>query len=198
MAGMQSLRDKLLQAGVVTPEQADKNKAQQEANERARREARHAKGQPRPQPKAPPKVESEKDRERRLNRELADRQKKIRGLCDANEVQDRGEQAFFYRTRKRELRRLYLKPEQLAGLEKGELAIVDRPNGNERPHALVPREIAQQVLELEERAIRFWAKAPGESYGFEDEPASAEEQAGAGEAGTADSENSAEPEQEAS
>lgn len=196
MAGMQSLRDKLLQAGVVSPEQAQKNKAQEEAEARRKREARHGKPPQQARPAPPPKVESEKERERRLNRELADRQKKIRALCDTQEVQERGEQAFFYRTRKRELRRLYLKPEQVAALEKGELAVVDRPNGNDRPHALVPRAVAEQVLALEERAIRFWAKGPGESYGFEDEPASAEEQAGAAEAGSADSENTSEPEPE--
>ena len=158
MAGMQSLRDKLLQAGVVTPEQAEKNRADAEAKKRPAK------------PAAAPPPESEKDRERRLNRELAEKQKKIRALCDAQEVQDRGEQAFFYRTRKRELRRMYLTPAQVGALEQGELAIVDRPNGNERPHALVPREIAEQVRQLEDRALRFWAKSPTEKYGFEDDP----------------------------
>jgi uncharacterized protein YaiL (DUF2058 family) len=159
---MQSLRDKLLQAGLVTAEQAEKSRSKPEALKRPPRG-----------PSLPARVETDKERERRENRELADKQKKIRALCDAHEVSERGEQTFFFRTRKRELRRLLLKPEQVASLEKGELAVVDRPNGNERPHALVPRDIAEQVLALEPRALRFWAKSPTESFGFEDEPADA-------------------------
>ena len=162
---MQSLRDKLLQAGVVTAEQAEQNRAKAQAEKRPK---------PRHEPAKPVRVESEKDKERRLNRELADRQKKIRALCDEQEVVERGEQAFYFRTRKRELRRLYLLPAQVAALEKGELAIVDRPNGNDRPHALVPRNTAEQVLALEPRALRFWAKSESEHFGFEDEPAEPE------------------------
>ena len=166
MADMQSLRDKLLQAGVVSREQADQSAARAEAEHRARKEKKAA---PPPPPTAP--VESEKERERRLNREAANRQKEIRALCDTHGIDGFGEQTFFFRTRKRELRRMHLTPEQVAALEKGELAIVDRPNGNERPYALVPRNVAEQVLGLEQKAIRFWAKAPGESYGFEEDEA---------------------------
>jgi uncharacterized protein YaiL (DUF2058 family) len=191
---MQSLRDKLLQAGVVTAEQAAQNEQKVEAERRARKERAHAKPRVNPvPPPAPVRVESDKDRERRQNRELADRQKAIRALCDAKEVSERGDQSFFYRTRKRELRRMYLLPAQVEALQQGELAIVDRPNGNDRPHALVPRAIAEQILGLESKAIRFWARSPTESYGFEDEPASAEEQSQAREGTVADNaESSAE------
>ena len=159
---MQSLRDKLLQAGLVTKEQVDRAKEGAE---------RKAKPPPRPAQAAPPPPrESEKDKERRLNRELADRQKQVRAICDASEIIERGEVAFFFRTRRRELRRMYLLPAQMAALEKGDLAIVDRPNGQDRPHSLIPRAAADQILPLEPRAIRFWARAPGESYGFEDGP----------------------------
>jgi len=191
---MQSLRDKLLKAGVVTAEQAQQSKAKEEADRQKKRDRAH-----KPAP-APPvrveRVESEKDRERRLNREMAERQKQIRAICDASEVSDRGEQAFFYRTRRGQLRRLYLTPAQVESLQKGDLAIVDRPNGQDRPHALVPRATADEVLKLEVKAIRFWARAPGESYGFEDEPASAEEQASAGVASAADQEAAPPPEPE--
>lgn len=187
---MQSLRDKLLQAGVVTAEQAAQSEAKAEADRRAQRE----RAQPRHKPTPPPpaaRVESDKDRERRLNRELADRQKSIRALCDAKEVSERGEQSFFYRTRKRELRRMYLTPPQVEALQQGALAIVDRPNGNDRPHALVPRAVAEQILQLEAKAVRFWVKSATEGYGFEDEPASAAEQASAGEGTAADDEATA-------
>jgi uncharacterized protein YaiL (DUF2058 family) len=162
---MQSLRDKLLQAGLVTQEQA----------ERSKQPVRPPKPAPRPAaPSKPvrfePPPESDKDRERRLNRELAAKQQQVRVICDAGEVEERGEQTFFFRTRKRELRRLYLTPEQVKGLETGDLAIVDRPNGQDRPHALVPRAYAESILTLEPKAIRFWARSPTESYGFEEEP----------------------------
>jgi uncharacterized protein YaiL (DUF2058 family) len=217
---MQSLRDKLLKAGVVTQEQADRSVAKQESERKAK--AARAHSSPKPPPRAaPPKaqaqtrphapvhkverVESEKDRERRLNREMAERQKMLRSLVDATEVTERGEQAFFYRTRRRELRRMYLLPKQVEALEKGELAIVDRPNGQDRPHALVSREVAESVLKLEQKAIRFWAKSPTEHFGFEDEPATnPEEQAQATEASAHDdvqtpveSESESEPKSEA-
>ena len=168
---MQSLRDKLLQAGLVTQEQAERSKVQ----------ARPAK--PAPAPPPPPKVvvESEKDKERRLNREMAARQQQVRAVVDAGEVEERGEQTFFFRTRRRELRRLHLTPDQVAALERGDLAIVDRPNGQDRPHALVPRAYAESVLALEEKAIRFWARSATESYGFEDEPPAAASEGAVGE-----------------
>jgi len=176
---MQSLRDKLLQAGVVTREQADQNAARADAERRARKEKKAA---PPPPPPAAP-VESEKERERRLNREAANRQKEIRALCDAHGIESTGDQTFFFRTRKRELRRMHLTAEQVASLEKGELAIVDRPNGNERPYALVPRNVAEQVLALEQKAVRFWAKGPGESFGFEGEEAAPSTEAPSTESG---------------
>jgi len=167
---MQSLRDKLLQAGVVSAAEAEASAARAQAEKQARRNV-GKRSAPAPQRPEPDRArETDKERERRQNREQAARQKEIRALCDAHGVEDQGDQTFFFRSRRRELRRMHLQAEQVAALERGELAIVDRPNGNERPHALVPRAVAEQVLALEPKAIRFWARAPGESYGFEDGP----------------------------
>lgn len=215
---MQSLRDKLLAAGVVSKDQADKSKAKEEADKARKAAARHGGGhgssnshggsQARgggsrpahaPQERAqrappPPRVREESpiEKERRENRERADKQKQIRDLVEAGEVTDRGAGVFHYRTRRKELRRMYLTAPQEQGLQSGDLAIVDRPNGNDRPHALVSREVAEQVLALDEKCIRFWAKSPTESFGFDDDAPTAAEQASSTEATAADEEKVAE------
>ena len=105
MARMQSLRDKLLQAGVVSQEQVDQSRARAEAEKQARQQKRHAPPPPRP------RVESEKDRERRLNRELAERQKAIRGHCDGTEIVENSDNVLLIRT--------FSKMHGLAGLRVG-------------------------------------------------------------------------------
>lgn len=204
--GFQSLRDKLLQAGLVNEEQAKKAEAEAQREARARRQGRGARrGQRPPQQKGReprPLTEEERrareeeaafrERERELNREREENRKRaaedrkrleaLRALAERHEIAERGEEAFHYVSRKKKLLRLYLSPEQIRALEAGELAIIDKPTPAELAQSLVPREAAEEALKLDPRALRFYNRSPGETYGFAGEPsAETEEEPAAGE-----------------
>lgn len=230
--GLNSLRDKLLQAGVVTAEQVKKSeeaaqaaaakaKAEKE-RERERREARgpgggghdrggarggddrggprggsdrggarggQDRGGPRGggKPVAPRPLTAEEQRrreeeaayrekeralssERDANRQRAmedqQRQKKLRELAEAHGVAERGDETFHFVTRKQRVQRLYLTPAQIAALEAGELAVIERPMPASIEFALVTRAAAELALAIDLRALRFFARASGETYGF--------------------------------
>lgn len=191
--GFQSLRDKLLQAGLVNEEQAKKAEEEARRDARARRQGRgprKGKGPGAPQKAAPrPLTEEERrareeeaafrERERELNREREENRKRaaedrrrleaLRALAEKHEVEERGDEPFHFVSRKRKLLRLYLTKEQIAALESGELAIIDKPTPAELGQALVTREAAEQALALDPRALRFYNRAPGETYGFASE-----------------------------
>ena len=76
-----------------------------------------------------------------------------------------GATPFYFVTRKNKLRRLELTPEQAKRLESGELAVVERPDPDKIEHALVSPAIAEELLKLSERAVRFLNKE-GTKVGF--------------------------------
>lgn len=224
--GLQSLRDKLLQAGLVTEDQAKKAEADIEARKRAQKERRsgggqgggggkgkgpgpaprQAKGQ-RPQGNRPqgqnqqPRRELTEEEKRRREEEAAFREKErllakereenrkraqedrkrlegLRALCEKFEVTERGDEAFHFTSRKKKVMRMYLTPEQLTALENGNLAIVDKPLPGELATALVTREAAEEAVKLDSKAIRFYNRGGGETYGFKrDAPLPGEEAA---------------------
>lgn len=191
---MQSLRDKLLKAGVVSEEDAKRAaEAKAKEAERPRRDA----GQPersrargdRPLV-APRSAQPERSRgpaPRReyesplpkfdpipgtaaASRELARKQleldRKIRDLVASAEVPvEIGATVFYFMTRKNKLRRMTLTEAQAALLREGKLAVVERPEPAQIEHSLVPPEAAEAVLKLSERAVRFLNK-PGAQVGF--------------------------------
>ncbi len=206
--GLQSLRDKLLQAGLVTEDQAKKAEADLEARKRAARDRRpggpdnrgrgpggpkgaHARGPAQPRPQQPPRelTEEEKrkreeeaafrekerllarEREENRKRALEDRRKLdgLRAVCEKFEVTERGDEAFFFTSRKKKVMKIFLTPEQLKALEAGQLAIMDKPLPGELATALVTREGAEEAVKLESRALRFYNRGGGETYGFKAE-----------------------------
>jgi uncharacterized protein YaiL (DUF2058 family) len=213
--GLLNLRDKLLQAGLVTQEQA--KKAEEDAKRKAearrgppnkgrrdeKREDRRERG-PRPEPKpkrelteaeriaaeeAAARREHEQflAREREENRKRAvldrQRQEKLRALALAHEIGERGEEAFHFVTRKNRVLRMYLTPEQIRRLEAGELAVIEKPLPAELSYSLVPREAAEEAVAIDVRAVRFYNRGNGETFGFKGEPPSATTE---GEGDTAD------------
>lgn len=206
---MQSLRDKLLKAGLVSEDAAKKAEAEKAARPARDPEARDARrdGPPRrddrprderpprrddrprddrpprrddrprgasfrperavgaPVPKLPPMAGS-KEANRQAARKQLEADRAIRELVLAHTVpQQPGATAFYFVTRKNKLRRLELTPEQAQQLEKGELAVVERPDPDKIEHALVPTAIAEQLLAMSERAVRFLARE-GAKVGF--------------------------------
>lgn len=195
-ARMQNLRDKLLKAGLVSKDQttaaeADLDK-KKEAAKKAR-EQRHNGGDNRPRgpaptrPAAPASVESRIPKlpplalpgSKAFQRLEALKQQelntRIRDLVKSAEVPlDMGEVKFHFMTRKGKLRRLEISEAQAKLLEEGKLAVVERPEPAMIEHSLVPREAAEKLLPLSEKAVRFYNR-DGKPIGFlSDEEMSAE------------------------
>lgn len=174
---MQNLREKLLKAGLVSPEQAkqaeDRKKAE-EANrhrpapERPRRNEPPPPHEARPDsriPKLPP-LPGSREHQRLISKQQLELDRKIRELVTAAQVPpEAGDQTFYFVTRKGRLRRLEITAAQREKLEKGELAVVERPDPGQIEHALVPAAAADQLLQLSERAVRFFNKE-GSAVGF--------------------------------
>lgn len=201
---MQSLRDKLLKAGLVTEESAKKAEAEKAAmpaarapsaerrEDRPRRDDRPPQrrddrppqrrddrpppprrdGPPPPRreaesrvPKLPP-LQGSKEAHRLQARKQVELDRAMRELVLANTVPvEAGATPFYFVTRKNKLRRLELTEAQAKRLELGELAVVERPDPDKIEHALVIPAIAEQLLKLSERAVRFLNKE-GAKVGF--------------------------------
>jgi uncharacterized protein YaiL (DUF2058 family) len=164
---MQTLKDKLLKAGLVSAADAQRVEAEAEA----RRQAAPNRERPRRHdaatriPKLPPLPGSkEADRQRARQQLAVDRA--IRQKVLAAEVAlEPGETVFYFVTRKNKLRRLELSQAQAARLQAGELAVVERPDPDKIEHALVPPAVAEELLALSQKAVRYLNK-PGAQVGF--------------------------------
>jgi hypothetical protein len=179
---MQNLRDKLLKAGLVTAEQAEKvEKAPQPAPrpERRREPPERSPGEgrsggpwvvARPQPlssipKLPPLAGSKASQRLEAKRQVErDRQLRERVLAAQVPVEP-GERTFYFVTRKNRLRRLELSDVQAEALEQGRLAVVERPDPAQIEHALIPAELALALVAEFPKAVRF-LNAPGAPVGF--------------------------------
>lgn len=169
---MQSLRDKLLKAGLVTEEAAKKAETGARApkaappprREEPRRPPARDEG-PSRLPKFAPLPGSKEAHRLQAKRQLeADRA--LREKVLATQVPPAsGETPFYFVTRKNKLRRLELSAEQAKQLETGELAVVERPDPDKIEHALVPIAAAREILADFPKAIRF-LNAPGATVGF--------------------------------
>lgn len=191
---MQSLRDKLMKAGLVSEEAAKKAEAEKSAKPPPRPPRNDAPARPprsdappqsapkRPEPprrddrrrdepvalrvpKLPP-LQGSKEANRQAARKQLELDKALRDLVHANTVPtDIGATPFYFVTRKNKLRRLELTEAQAKQLEGGEIAVVERPDPDKIEHALVPAAIAEQMKALSERAVRFLNKE-GSKVGF--------------------------------
>jgi uncharacterized protein YaiL (DUF2058 family) len=156
---MQNLRDKLMKAGLVTEGDARRVESEPRRPARNRSEA--------PIPKLPPlPVPNNKEFQRLEAKRQLELDRQIRELVQGAQVEPPpGTHTFYFVTRKNRLRRMLLTPELAARLEKGELAVVERPDPGQIEHAIVPADIAERLLSLSEKSVRFFNK-PGAAVGF--------------------------------
>ena len=187
---MQSLKDKLLKAGLVSEEQAKKaddekakaseRKAQAPRPPPPAREERPARvDRPPPQARRPPPREAaparipklpplpgSKEAQRNDAKKQVQLDRALREKVLATQVViDSGATTFYFVTRKQKLRRLELSEAQAKMLEEGKLAVVERPDPDRIEHALVPPEAAAELFALSEKAVRFWNRE-GQAVGF--------------------------------
>ena len=179
---MQNLRDKLLKAGLVTAEEAEKAEKSADAAPRPERRRDRAE-RPAPAPKASgpmlvarlqplgtvpklPPLAGSKASQRLEARRQQERDRQLRERVLAAQVAvEPGERTFYFVTRKNRLRRLELSDAQAEALEQGRLAVVERPDPAQIEHALVPAELALALVAEFPKAVRF-LNAPGSPVGF--------------------------------
>lgn len=173
---MQSLKDKLMQAGLVTEEAAKKAEQEKSAPRAPPARGPQSREVPRaatprfaplgaPIPKLPP-MPGSKDANRDTAKKQLETDRKLRELVLAAQVPiEAGATTFYFVTRKNKLRRLELSPAQASALEKGELAVVERPDPDKIDHALVPAAVATALAALSQRAVRF-LNQEGAQVGF--------------------------------
>ncbi len=193
---MQSLRDKLLKAGLVSEEAAKKaeseKKAPPQSSAPSRRDDRPP---PRRDDRPPPRRDDRPPPPRRDERPYTPREDTSRlpkfaplpGSKEAHRLQakkqlesdrnlrervlatqvakETGDTPFYFVTRKNKLRRLELSADQAKKLETGELAVVERPDPDQIEHALIPADVARELLPNHPKAVRF-LNAPGAAVGF--------------------------------
>lgn len=165
---MQSLEDKLLKAGLVT--EAEAKRAEEEKKAAALRPQRVPADARSPVaagrlPKLPP-LPGSKEANRLLARQQLELDRAIREKVLAAQVAiEPGTTVFYFVTRKNKLRRLELSEAQAKLLEDGQLAVVERPDPDKIEHALVPPQVAEELLALSPKAVRFLNKA-GAQVGF--------------------------------
>ncbi len=130
---MQSLRDKLVQAGVVAADYRPGETAEQ-------RSARHSK-------------------------EGAARNRRLKHLVGEPHKLDAGDRVFFFMTRSQKLKRLLVTEADEKRLQAGDLAVVDLPDHPSFPWAVVDRAVAEKVLAVDSKALRFYIRSEREQYG---------------------------------
>lgn len=189
---MLSLKDKLLKAGLVSEEQAQKADADKAAAKKAAAQRTAARpppqaarpppgARPAPAPRREPREEAVVEARnvpkfaplpgsKAWNQEEARKQQALdrqlrEWVLAAQVTMEPGDRVFHFQTRKGKLRRLDLSAAQGTLLEEGKLAVVERPDPAQIEHALVPVEVAEKMLALSERAVRFLNK-DGANVGF--------------------------------
>lgn len=146
---MQSLRDQLLKAGLVTKEQAAKAAAD---NNRPRRKKRRSRGKKANGGAEGGKVASTMPRvvelsdSHRLALFQAIEQHRVRG-------ETRGEMEHYFTLRDGRVRKMFVSKEISGGLQSGRLAIVE--NGELERHIIVSSEAVPPISDIDPEAIRF-------------------------------------------
>jgi hypothetical protein len=116
-------------------------------------------------PKLPP-LPGSKAAQRMESRKQLELDKKLRELVLGHQIPlEPGGRTFYFVTRKNRLRRLEVSEAQAALLEAGQLAVVERPEPAMIEHSLVPPDIAEQMLALSQKSVRFFNKG-GAPVGF--------------------------------
>ncbi len=151
---MQSLRDQLLKAGLVTQDQVTKVEVA-EANKTRRKRRKKPAGKPNertgaPQERRPPpppiRTVDLTEPSRLIIFQAIDRHR-VRG-------ETRGEMEFYFKLRDNRVRKMFVSKEISGGLQSGRLAIVE--NGEPEKHIIVGCDAVAPIAEIDPGMIRFF------------------------------------------
>jgi uncharacterized protein YaiL (DUF2058 family) len=178
---MQSLRDKLLKAGLVTEQQAKDSERQQKepkrpkqapASFKQRQQAETEEERQRREAFAAREAEQAEERRREAAkkeeaRQQSERALTIRQLVASHRLRDAlGDVNFHFVRRSGKIGRVAVKQEIADQLEQGALAVVEDPGNPE--HAVVPRDAALRIRKVDPAAVRFFS-GPDAAVGFQAE-----------------------------
>lgn len=149
---MQSLRDQLLKAGLVTQDQVAKVEvAEQNKAKRKRRKKPTAKAsaprKPNPERESTPIRTVDLSEPNRLRIFQAIERHRVRG-------ETRGEMEFYFKLRDNRVRKMYVSKEISGGLQSGRLAIVE--NGEPDKHIIVGCDAVAPIAEIDPGMVRFF------------------------------------------
>jgi len=146
---MQSLKDKLLKAGLVTEAEAARATSRSSPSPNANAKSEGAIPKLPPLPGSPAAQRQQSKAQLELDRQIRAR------VLEAQVELEPGATTFYFVTRKGKARRLDLSEAQAKRLEAGELAVVERPDPGQIEHALVPAKVAVELHALSEKVVRF-------------------------------------------
>jgi uncharacterized protein YaiL (DUF2058 family) len=153
---MQSLRDKLLEAGLVTREQVDRSKAA--GNKRGPGGGARGGAKAAPEvPRSPPRSKEQRLKERPVRvLDLSDPARLgVLQAIEAHRLREDtlGDEPFCFTLRDGRIRKLFVSPATVARLEAGALAIVE--NGADDHHLLVHAAAVEPIRAIDPEAVRF-------------------------------------------
>jgi uncharacterized protein YaiL (DUF2058 family) len=90
--------------------------------------------------------------------EAREQRNRLTNLADAWAIRlvKPGNRRFCFVTREQRIRWLWVTAEIAWKLERGALAIVEKPGDPDEPHVLVPRQAAERIRKLDPGCVRFW------------------------------------------
>ena len=168
---MQSLRDQLSKAGVITKEQKrqieqqkrrerkqDKPGRMEEKLQEQQRQAHEARLQ------TQRLADQQRATEQRTQRAVREKRLQIRHIIEYWTVPTElsGTQRWYFTTRQNTVKYLYVSESIAAQLSRGLLAIAEHPDALDAPHVLVDREAAELIRHVDPIYIRFHNADPSD------------------------------------
>jgi uncharacterized protein YaiL (DUF2058 family) len=168
---MQSLRDQLSKAGVITKEQkrqAEQQKRRERKQDKPGRMEEKLQEQQRQAHEARLQTQRLADQQRateqRTQRAVREKRLQIRHIIEYWTVPTElsGTQRWYFTTRQNTVKYLYVSESIAAQLSRGLLAIAEHPDALDAPHVLVDREAAELIRHVDPIYIRFHNADPSD------------------------------------
>jgi uncharacterized protein YaiL (DUF2058 family) len=168
---MQSLRNQLLRAGVITKEQ-NRQVEQEARRERKKHQKGHAEeavqAQQRQTYEARLETQRAADRHRsavqRAELEAREKYLQLRHIIDYWQVPEEpaGTRRWYFPTRSNTIKYLYVSEPTAAQLSRGALAIVEHPEARDTSYVLIDHEAAALITRIDAQYVRFYNEEPAD------------------------------------
>jgi uncharacterized protein YaiL (DUF2058 family) len=168
---MQSLRNQLLRAGVITKEQ-NRQVEQEARRERKKHKKGHAEEAVQAQQRQAYEVRLEAQRAADRQRsavqhaelEARDKYLQLQHIIDYWQVpaEPAGTRRWYFPTRSNTIKYLYVSEPTAAQLSRGTLAIVENPQERDMSYVLIDHEAAALIAQIDAQYVRFYNEEPAD------------------------------------